>query len=146
MPLRPYRERVLQSVIFEAIGLALVIPAYAAAFGQTRAHSTLVMLAISAAVLVVSPLHNWVYDRIDWHRTGRTACRRSGLGRLCHAVSHELALMGASVPILMLLAGHTLAQTLMINLWMTLFYVAFTALFHLAWDRLRPLPPTLLAI
>ena len=140
MPLRPFRERLAQAIVFEALGLAVVIPVYGAIFGGESGAGAHVMIAVSAAVLLGSPLHNWVYDRVEWRRTGRTACRRPGLARIAHALSHEAALTAISVPLFMWIGGHSLTQTLMINLWLTIFYVAYTALYHKAWDTLRPLP------
>jgi uncharacterized membrane protein len=137
--LRPLRERVAQTVLFELGGLALVLPAYAALTGRTTGESTALMTALALGCLIAGPLHNAIYDRIDLRLTGRTACRRGPRARLAHAVSHELALTLVGIPILMTLGGHGLWDTLALNAMLTLSYTAWAAVFYAAWDRARPI-------
>lgn len=139
--LRPLRERVAQTLAFEIGGLALVLPAYAALTGRGTGESAALMAALALGCLIAGPLHNAVYDRIDLHLHGRTACQRGPRARLCHAISHELALTAVSIPILMGPGGHGLWDTLALNAALTLFYVVWAAMFFLAWDRARPLVP-----
>jgi uncharacterized membrane protein len=139
--LRPMRERIAQTLAFEIGGLALVLPAYAAITGRAIGESAALMIVLALGCLVMGPLHNALYDRIDLHFHGRTACQRHGAARLCHAVSHELALTAVGIPILMGLGGHGVWETLALNFALTLTYTAWAAVFYLAWDRARPLTP-----
>lgn len=139
--LRPLRERIAQTLLFETGGLCLVLPVYTALTGRGTGESALLMAALALGCLVAGPLHNTIYDRIDLHRHGRTACRRGARARLCHAISHELALTAVGIPILMGLGGHGLWDTLALNAMLTIGYTAWAAVFYLAWDRARPLAP-----
>lgn len=139
--LRPLRERIAQTLAFELGGLALVLPAYAALTGRGPGESAALMGALALGCLVAGPLHNAVYDRIDLRLYGRTACRRGARGRLCHAISHELALTAVGLPILMGLGGHGVWETLTLNALLTLAYTGWAAVFYLGWDRLRPITP-----
>jgi uncharacterized membrane protein len=57
---------------------------------------------------------------------------------MVHAVSHEVSAVGVSLPILLTLGGHTLAGALMVNIGLTLLYTGYAFVFHLVYDRLRP--------
>lgn len=137
--LRPLQERFAQTLAFELGGFALVLPAYAALTGRGTGESAALMGALALGCLVAGPLHNAAYDRIDLRVTGRTACRRGPRARLAHAISHELALTAVGLPILMLLGGHGLWETLTLNALLTLAYTGWAAVFYLAWDRARPI-------
>jgi len=137
MNLRPLSERLLQAAVFEAVGLAIVVPAYALVFGAAG-HAALATFAlVTFAALSGAPLHNAAFDRIEWHLTGRPACRRPARWRAVHAVTHEISLLALTIPIFAAF-GHCAAEILALNIGLTGFYVVYTAAFHAAWDRLRP--------
>ncbi len=139
--LRPLWERIVQTLAYELTGLVLVLPAYRAVTGHSTTESAALLAAIALACLIAGPLHNLVYDRIDLRRTGHPACQRGAAARLRHAISHEIALTAASIPILMGLGGHGLWEAIALDAGLTLFYVLWAALFYNAWDRVRPLVP-----
>lgn len=76
-------------------------------------------------VLLWAPLHNTVFDRIDWRRTGRTASARGSVGRLLHAITLESTVLLVTCPLVMWLGGHTLRAALTVNVSPTLFYVGY---------------------
>ncbi len=57
------------------------------------------MLALSAAVLVWSPVHNTVFDWLDLRLSGRVASDRPQRWRLVHAASHEATTVIVTLPI-----------------------------------------------
>ena len=66
--LRSPRERVIQAVIYEALGLAILTPAYGFAMGLPLDNSLVTMALISGIVIVWSP---GAFSRI--RRRGRSA-------------------------------------------------------------------------
>ncbi len=139
---RSLRERVLQTCAFEAIGIAFVTPLFMAFYGGHASESLSLMLAISLAVMVWAPLYGWLFDRIEGRKTGRVASDRSTRGRVLHAFLYEITSAGMTLPLAMALGGLTFGQAIGLNLWLTLFYVAYAYVFFLTYDRLRPVRRT----
>lgn len=141
MTQRAPHERLAQTVLYEAGGLALAAPLFAAAFGTGVGHSLLVLAALSGAVILVGPIHDSLFDRIEWRLTGRSASRRPHRLRLLHAVTHELAGLALTLPLLMVLAKLGFWEAVLAELGLTAFYVAYAYLFFLAYDLIRPVRP-----
>lgn len=140
MCLRSPMERLLQTVSYEAGGLVLSVPLYLIYSGHGTGQGTALMLALSFAVMLWSPLHNTVFDWADLTLSGRVASDRPQRWRLVHAVSHEVSTMVVTVPILVWLGGHGLWQAFIVDLALTVLYSGYAYAFHLIYDRLRPVP------
>lgn len=141
MTLRSPRERVIQTFAYEAGGLCLSVPLYAV-FGQgTTGEAFGLMLSLSIAVLIWSPVHNTVFDWADFRFSGRLASDRPQRLRLVHAVSHEATTLVVTLPILMVLGGLSFWAALVVDLGLTALYAVYAYVFHLGYDRLRPMRP-----
>jgi uncharacterized membrane protein len=138
MALRSFGERILQTACYEAGGLVLVTPLYAAIMGRGAAASAGLMVALSAAVLVWTPLLNTAFDLIDLRLSGRLASDRPPLLRVVHALCCELSTLVVTVPILIWLGGHSPAEALAVDLALTVAYAAYACGFFLLYDRWRP--------
>jgi uncharacterized membrane protein len=130
------RERALQSVIFETLGLLLAAPLYQACFGRGAEESFLLVGLISLVALVLAPLHNAAFDSLALRLGGAAGVSRSHRLRMVHAVSHEVAPILVTMPLVMLIGRHGIADALTVNLGLTALYVAYAFLFYLAYDRL----------
>jgi uncharacterized membrane protein len=146
MTLRSPKERLFQTLCFEAGGLLLSIPSYLAYSDHGAAEGTLVILAMTAAVLIISPLHNALFDTADLRLTGRVASDRPKVWRMVHAVSHELSTMILTLPILVALGGHGWGEALMLDLGFTALYMLYAYVFYLIYDHLRPIRPVAAAL
>ncbi len=111
------------------------------AFGTGVGHSFLVLAALAGAVILIGPLHDSLFDRIEWHLTGRSASRRPHRLRLLHAVTHELAGLAISLPLLMVLADLTFWEAALAELGLTALYVVYAYAFFYAYDLIRPVRP-----
>lgn len=138
MSLRSFKERIVQTLAFEAGGLVLVTPVYALVFSTSVGGSALLMIAISVAVMIWSPVHNTVFDLVDLRLTGRMASDRPHGLRLAHALSHEASSLVLTLPVLMVLGEHSLSQALLLDLGLTAFYAVYAYGFNILYDRLRP--------
>jgi uncharacterized membrane protein len=136
--LRSPRERVLQSILFEAGGFLLTAPFYHLYAGDHAGGSALVVVALAVAVMLWSPVHNTVFDKIDLRLTGRVASDRPHGLRIIHAISHELTSIFVSTPVLMWLGGHGLAEAIALDLAFTAAYAVWAYVFNLVYDRWRP--------
>ncbi|WP_353476712.1 chlorhexidine efflux transporter (plasmid) [Salipiger sp. H15] len=126
--------------------MLLVSPAYAAIFGAALDESFLIMAAIAVISLVWCPVYNTIFDRIELRRTGRVASDRPHRWRLVHAISYEVAVVVVEVPVIMTLGDHGLGEALALDLGLGAFYAGYAYLFHLGFDRLRPVAPAGMAV
>jgi uncharacterized membrane protein len=141
MSLRSPRERLIQTIAYEAGGLCLAVPLVVLFGGGTTGEAFSLMLALSAAVLIWSPIHNSVFDWLDFRLSGRLASDRPQRWRLVHAASHEVTTVVVTLPILIWLGGLDLWAALLADLGLTLLYAVYAYVFHLVYDRLRPVQP-----
>jgi uncharacterized membrane protein len=139
MRLRSPRERLIQTLCYEAGGLLLSIPLYLLYSGHATGEGTQLMLALSVAVMVWSPFHNSLFDWADLQLSGRVASDRPQAWRMVHAISHEVSTMVFTVPILIGLGGHAWREALLVDLGLTGLYAVYAYGFHLVYDRLRPI-------
>lgn len=138
MALRSFRERMLQTLCYEAGGLLLVAPAYALVMERSGGESFRLVAALSVAVMIWSPIHNTIFDYADLRLTGRLASDRPQGLRVVHAVSHEATTVVVTLPVLIWMGGHSLWGALMVDAALTLAYSVYAYLFNLVYDRLRP--------
>lgn len=140
--IRSLRERVVQTLAFEAGGLAIASPVYALIFDRDAAGSVLLIAALSFAMLVWMPLHNTLFDLAEWRIARRFASDRPHVLRLIHATSLEVSGVLVTVPLVMIIGGHGFLEALAIDLGLSVLYVVYGYAFHLAFDRLRPVNRT----
>lgn len=69
-----------------------------------------------------SPMHNAVFDVIEWRLTDRAASARPHGLRLLQAISHEVSVCTVTLPLLMWLGNLTLGQALLGNIGLTALY------------------------
>jgi hypothetical protein len=79
--LRSRRERLIQTLWFEALGLAIVSPLFAFCAGVSTGESLVVLIALSIAVMGWSAFHNTAFDRLRPVRPGGAADRGAEAAR-----------------------------------------------------------------
>jgi uncharacterized membrane protein len=139
MILRSPRERFIQTLSYEIGGWLLAVPFYVLVTNGSTLEGGLLMAAMAAAVMIWSPLHNTVFDWVDFKISGRLASDRPHRWRMLHAMSHELSTMVVTLPILILLGGFGFWPAVAVDLGLTLVYTVYAYGFHLAYDWLRPM-------
>lgn len=138
MSLRSGRERMVQTLSFEALGLAIVTPAHTLLSQTSAETSARVVIALAVIVTLWSPLFNMVFDRIDLALSGRVASDRPHRLRLLHAVLLELSALLVTLPMVMHLTGYSFREALFFDMALTVFYTGYAYVFYYAYDRLRP--------
>lgn len=141
MSLRSPKERMIQTLAYEAGGLCLSVPLVGLFGVGTTGEAFTLMLALSVAVMVWSPIHNTLFDWADLRLSGRLASDRPQGWRLVHAASHEATTVIVTLPILVWLGDLGFWTALLADLGLTLLYAAYAYVFHLVYDRLRPVRP-----
>lgn len=139
MTLRSPRERLLQTLAYEAGGLAVATPIYAAVFGADLAGSAKLLAVLSVVVMLWTPVHNSLFDWVEWRLTGRLASDRPHRMRLVHALSHEASSLVVTLPVLMGPGGLGLVEALLADLGLTAVYSVYAYVFHWFYDWVRPM-------
>jgi uncharacterized membrane protein len=145
MALRSVRERALQTLSYEAGGFLIATPLYALIAGHGASQSSLMVVAVAIACMTWSPLHNTVFDWLEWRLVRRLASDRPQRWRFVHAVSHEATSVIVTTPIIMLVGGHGFWNALMVDIGLTLLYSVYAYFFHIVYDRLRPMQAEVIA-
>ncbi|WP_413720569.1 PACE efflux transporter [Silicimonas sp. MF1-12-2] len=138
MTLRSLRERIIQTVSFELGGLLVVAPAYAVLSGSSPTESLGLLIALSIAFMIWSPIHNTLFDVLEFRFSHRVASDRPHGLRIVHAISHETTSIVVTLPLIMYLGGYGFWVAIAVDLGLTIAYTAYAYLFHVVFDRLRP--------
>ena len=140
MSIRSLRERLLQTVCFELGGVVVATPIYMIVTGNTAAEGAPLVVALAIVVMVWSPLHNSIFDVLEWRLLRRIASDRPHRWRIVHAVSHEVTSLVVTVPAILMLTDHTLLEAVLLDIGLTVIYIVYAYLFHVIYDRFRPVP------
>lgn len=140
MSIRSLRERLLQTVCFELGGVVVATPIYMIVTGNTAAEGAVLVIALAIVVMVWSPLHNSIFDILEWRLLRRVASDRPHGWRIVHAMSHEVTSLVVTVPAILMLTDHTLLEAVLLDIGLTVIYIVYAYLFHVIYDRLRPVP------
>ena len=134
--MRSTRDRIRHAILFEALGLALIIPLGTLVFGL---HPS-AMGAIGIGSALVATVWNYVYNLGFDHAMQRLAghTRKSLRLRMAHAVLFEAGLLVILLPSIAWYLGIGLAEAFVMDLAIAGFYVAYAFGFNLAYDRVFP--------
>ena len=130
MSMRSFPDRIRHTVMFEVIGLALVIPGGAMLFNLPATH----MGVIGVGSATVATLWNFVFNLGFDHAMLRFAGHtRKSLGlRVLHALLFEGGLLVLLLPPMAWYLGMGLWQTFVMDLAIVVVYVVYAFLFNLA--------------
>lgn len=138
LPIRSSRERAIQTLWFEGIGLAVVAPLYGWVVGAGLGESFALIAAVSVVVMAWSAAYNTVFDRVELRIARRVASDRPPLWRTVHAVGHEVTAILVSCPVIYAMTDLGWWDALLADLGLTAAYAAYAYAFHFTFDRLRP--------
>ena len=134
--MRSTRDRIRHALLFEVIGLALMIPLGSRLFGLHA--SDMGVIGVGSALVATgwNYAYNLGFDRAMQRLAGHT--RKSLLLRVAHAVLFEAGLLVILLPPIAWYLGIGLVEALVMDLAIAGFYVAYAFLFNLAYDRVFP--------
>ena len=138
MSMRSFPDRVRHTVMFEIIGLALVIPGGAMLFNLPATHMGVIGVGSATVATLWNFVYNLGFDHAMLRFVGHT---RKSLGqRVLHALLFEGGLLILLLPPMAWYLGMGLWQTFVMDLAIVVFYVVYAFLFNLAYDRVFPVP------
>lgn len=136
--MRTTLDRIRHTLMFEIIGLLIVIPLGHLLFSLDTTHMGMVGV-ISA---VVATIWNYVYNLGVDHALKRLRghVHKTVIMRVFHALCFELGLICVLLPLIALYLGQTLAETAPLVTSLALFYVVYAFVFNWVYDVVFPVP------
>jgi uncharacterized membrane protein len=136
--IRSRRERLIQTLWFEVLGIVIVSPLFPHFAGPSLAESLIVLTALSITMMCWSALYNTAFDLIEVRCTGRVASDRPHGLRVLHTIGNEATALIVTWPLIVALTPLAWLQALAAEIGLTLAYALYGYLFHLGFDRMRP--------
>jgi uncharacterized membrane protein len=107
--------------------------------GVAVGNSLVTMVLVSLGVMSWSTIYNTVFDRALLKWNGRAAHQRTWGERAFHALLNEAMITLFAVPIIFVMSGKGWWAAFVADIGFTVAYVVYTYVFHLIYDRLRPI-------
>lgn len=136
--MRTTRDRLRQAISFEVIGLLISVPLAAFAFGFDTGKTGVLGVVGATMATTWNYLFNLMFDHGLKRLTGST--RKSLRARLLHAVSFELGLMLAFLPIIAWWMEIDLFEALLVDIAFVVFYLLYAFIFTWCYDTVFPDP------
>ncbi|KQW29286.1 hypothetical protein ASE36_12625 [Rhizobium sp. Root274] len=136
--MRNVADRIRHAVSFELIGLAIITPIGAWAFGMPM--TDIGVIGIGAATLATgwNYLYNLGFDHLLQRWTGTTL--KTVPVRIIHAILFEAGLLTVLLPFIAWYLEISMWQAFVMDLSLSLFYLVYAFVFNWSYDRLFPLP------
>jgi uncharacterized membrane protein len=127
--MRSWKERVTHMVLFEAIGLAIVIPLSSVLSGHEAGAIGVLAAGLAGAAMLWNLIWNRLFDA--WVPTRR----RSLVQRIAQAVGFELGLLIATLPVVAWWLDIGLVEAFWLDLGFMLFFLTYALFFNTAFDH-----------
>lgn len=134
--MRTTKDRIRQAISFEIIGITLSVPLAAFAFGFELGKTGILGVVGATLATAWNYVFNLMFDLGLKKLNGST--HKSIKLRLLHAISFELGLMVAFLPIIAWWMGIGLFEALVVDLAFIAFYLLYTFVFTWCYDTIFP--------
>ncbi len=138
MSMRSFPDRVRHAVMFEVLALALVIPGSAYLFDKPVSHMGVVGLGSATIATVWNFVYNIGFDHVMQRLYGHV--QKSIPARIVHVALFEGGLLALLIPLIAWYLGMGLWDAFVMDLAIVVFYVVYTFIYNLAYDRIFPIP------
>ncbi len=133
----PILRRILYTVLFEAFGIVIAGLGLAVLSGAAVFDTGIVAALSSLVAMTWNLTFNTLFE---FWETRQTTKGRSFARRAAHALGFELGLTVLLAPLLAWWLDVTLLQAFLYDLTLVVFFVIYTFLFNLAFDKVFGLP------
>ncbi|TPP11941.1 PACE efflux transporter [Rhizobium glycinendophyticum] len=136
--MRSVADRIRHAVSFELLGLAIITPIGAWAFGMRMADIGVVGIGAATLATGWNYLYNLGFDHLLQRWTGTTL--KTLPVRIIHAILFEAGLLTVLLPFIAWYLQISMWQAFVMDLSLSLFYLVYAFVFNWSYDRLFPLP------
>ncbi len=130
---KSFTERCFHAGVFELLAIIICAPLLVWVMGVSLAHAGLLTLMISLIAMSWNVVFNTLFDRIERHLKLVRTMRM----RVVHAVVFEAGLVVSVVPLAAWWLGISLLDAFLLDIAVILFFLPYTFLFNLGYDKLR---------
>ncbi|AMP15853.1 multidrug/biocide efflux PACE transporter [Collimonas pratensis] len=130
---KTWGERVTHALIFEALAVALTAPVLSWVMKMPMAHAGALTLMISLVAMSWNMIFNAMFDRVE----RRWRIVRTMAVRAVHALMFEAGLVAIVVPLVAWWLEMSLLDALILDIGLLMFFLPYTFLFNLGYDKLR---------
>ena len=131
------KRKIIYATLFELIAVALTSSLLMLLAGHDAGHAGVAAVASSLIALMWNMVYNTVFEAWEARQATRG---RSWMRRAAHAAGFEGGLVVMLVPLFAWWLGISLWEALVLDLWLVVFFMVYTFLFSLAFDRIFGLP------
>ncbi len=136
--MRSTADRIRHALLFEGLGLAIVVPVGGWIFSLPVQDMGVVAVVSATLATLWTYLYNLVFDKIMQARVGHT---RKGLGlRVIHSVLFEFGLLLILAPFIAWYLGITLIAAFWMDIAFALFYLVYAFVYNWIYDIVFPVP------
>lgn len=134
--MRNSSQRLFHAILFEIVGILLVVPLGALAFGLHLTTVGMLSITLASIATLWNYVYNIAFDRalLRWRGDLRKTLALRGL----HAVLFEAGLLVVSLPLIALSLGVGLIEALLMEAGFALFYLVYAFVFNWVWDKAFP--------
>ena len=136
--MRSTRDRIRHAILFEVIGLLLIVPLGTAAFGLHAADMGVIGVGSALVATSWNYVYNLGFDHVMQRVRGSTL--KTAPIRVLHTILFEGGLLVVLLPLIAWYLDIGLWQAFLMDVSFALFYMGYAFVFNWAYDRLFPLP------
>lgn len=131
------RRKVIQALLYEAVAVLCVSPAFAYFYESGLVQSTTLSVVISLIAVTWNLAFNYAFER--WEAKQRLK-ERNLSRRTAHAIGFEGGLTVLLLPVVSYWLGISLIEALVANMALFAFFLFYSFAFHWGFDKLFGLP------
>jgi len=131
-------DRIRHAILFELIGLMLVVPLGALVFQTHPLDIGVIALFTSILATGWTYFYNLIFDMVMIRRVGHA--RKTVVLRVLHSLLFEVGLLAVSLPFIAIYLGIGLWPALIMDAGFVVFYLVYSFVFNWAYDGVFPLP------
>ena len=131
------KRKVVYITLYEIIAIAMSTTGLALLSGANMGHASVAAIAASAIAVIWNLVYTPLFERWESRQAKRG---RSVLRRVVHAIGFEGGLVVTLVPLFAWWLDISLWQAFVLDLGLIVFFLVYTFVFNLAFDKIFGLP------
>lgn len=131
------KRKVVYITLYEIIAITMSTTGLALLSGAGMGHASVAAIAASAIAVIWNLVYNTLFERWEARQAKRG---RSVLRRVAHAIGFEGGLVITLVPLFAWWLEISLWQAFVLDLGLIVFFLVYTFVFNLAFDKIFGLP------
>ena len=128
------KERIFHAITFEAVALAIIIPATALITGKATGDLAIVGIGLSLFTVVWNYFYNILFDR----KFGSDRANRSLALRIGHTFGFEAGLIFLSVPSIAWFLQISIGAAMLLEAGFLVFFFFYATGFNWCYDKVQP--------